>query len=724
MSHIYISVFNLCRVIARPATYQQLIEEARKAFPDISSVRNLVMLYQPDDVALNKEVWVELDPSAYGAVPDKAVLYVNVQLPITKEYILPLPHQDPDTMPKPQARDGISKSAESNAEAQVHAHASTKVSRTASRAFSQNHTGGNSVVPQAARPGGDAFGSGWGVASARFRQSARFIPNLKDCQNAIGLDVGESNGYPESDEEQQADNERFCDAPQPFPAASHQKNVEQFAGSWVGNQNGSQIQGFGTWGGSVQGDGGSYKNQSMHEDTFVQLRRAWNDATSYQPATYHQWDNLRKGNQNKQKSRYGPHITKSRHCSRGTRSTASSPVRNLTDGSINIIESDHRVCPQSYQQDIPAGTFYTPDFPEQQKTEPARHGVGEWEQTWQSLAKQDAESYQCCQQARDQDPANLRSYAGYEPLVHQQPMAAADNWSPERLSDQFAGGADGCRLPRAVRSSSNSSRAPSEAPPPSPHINPANPTTGSPLKSRAKARASTAWARQVRKKTAAADGWATAQILADGGYQQIQEGETEEDHNPYQQNTAVGQPRNYYQTSDSYSQSGNHEPRPQDQEGSQVHGGYQTHGITGIDDHDYKSHPATKGRGVIIAHGGIHGNEDARPRSRSRSSCAAFWYDTKGQAKPRNQQSDGHGMLKRNWGGPSVSLPAPQTANKESNGCSYSYGCECRYCESRRCCRHYRRQNTNAGERGLECDCGSDWGKCSEHEGPKASQHW
>lgn len=358
-----------------------MIEEARKAFPDISSVQNLVILYRPDNVVLNKRTWVELDPSAYSAVPDNAVLYINVQLPVTKKYILPLPHQDPNSVLEPQVVHNIGKSVIGNVlpsgKTQAQGPNSTKVSRTSSRALSESQTGGDLVLTQAARLGGDAFGSGWGVASARFRQSAKLIPNLKDCKEAVGCAVGESNGYPESDGEQHANDEKFRDAPQPFFAASYQNKAGELSGCRIAKQKGCQGPSPGAYGGS-QVDERSWGNPSPPGHEAARAK-----ATSpYRSVEYSHWDENGNLLEEKYRNKYktvkawnGPHGTETRHCSQSIRSTADHQVHTLADGSINLIESDHRGYPRYYQRNIPAGGFRGPGFPRQPKQESARHSV-------------------------------------------------------------------------------------------------------------------------------------------------------------------------------------------------------------------------------------------------------------------------------------------------------------------------------------------------------------
>lgn len=55
----------------------------------------------------------------------------------------------------------------------------------------------NAISTNIQHAGGEAFGSGCGVASDRFRRSIKLVPNLKQCKDAVGLAMGQSNGYPD-----------------------------------------------------------------------------------------------------------------------------------------------------------------------------------------------------------------------------------------------------------------------------------------------------------------------------------------------------------------------------------------------------------------------------------------------------------------------------------------------------------------------------------------------
>ncbi|KAK7709896.1 hypothetical protein SLS64_006141 [Diaporthe eres] len=191
-STIFLTLGERTVMIARPATYQDLQREIRSHFPRVSSVYSLAVIFQPAHVNGGLLTnWVEVDASAYSAVHDGAELFVNVVHPLTKEYILPLPERPvPNRQHRKQVRrtDGLGnrvgvEDGDHDATAQ-----------------------GNQVQDdELEQPGGDAFGSGWAAASERFRRSTKLVPNLKDCKEAVGQRVGESNFYPEDEEEQTAD---------------------------------------------------------------------------------------------------------------------------------------------------------------------------------------------------------------------------------------------------------------------------------------------------------------------------------------------------------------------------------------------------------------------------------------------------------------------------------------------------------------------------------------
>lgn len=212
---IYLTLGARTVMVARPATYQDLVREIRHHFPNLASVYNLAVVFQP---ALANgaylQNWVEVDPSAYNAVHDGAELFVNVVHPLTKEYILPLPGQSvPNHHNRKQVRrtDNFGNRV-GNEPGDYDATAQDdQVSKLRPRGASTGPRGVsykylNSSLSLELEPlGGDAFGSGWGGASERFRRSTKLVPNLKDCKEAIGQRVGESNFYPEDEEERTAD---------------------------------------------------------------------------------------------------------------------------------------------------------------------------------------------------------------------------------------------------------------------------------------------------------------------------------------------------------------------------------------------------------------------------------------------------------------------------------------------------------------------------------------
>lgn len=197
---------NRKRRIAIPATYRDFINEGRTQFPHMSAIYNVVVLYQ-DTKAGPGTTWVELAESAYGQVKNGDVFFFNVQDSITKEYILPRPDQDPDLPVQRQIRPedckgftGTSDAAADAAEPVGEAGKKVKVSQRP-RPYTVTYGNSGTVAP-VGQTAGDAWGNSWGIASERFRRSAKLVPDLKECKEAIGLAVGESNGYPD---EQSAD---------------------------------------------------------------------------------------------------------------------------------------------------------------------------------------------------------------------------------------------------------------------------------------------------------------------------------------------------------------------------------------------------------------------------------------------------------------------------------------------------------------------------------------
>lgn len=180
--HIIICFGNRRRIIALPSSYNSLLKVARKQFPNMGSIYSLVALYQPQDFkgTVDHVCWVELDETAYSALHDRAILHFNVQHPITKEYMLPLPNTDPDAQEKLQA----------TFFEEVPLVGSMNPSRT--KNTEDNNTQDITSVPVNYRDDGNACTSGWGGASERFRRSAKYIPNVQECKAAVGLAVGQS----------------------------------------------------------------------------------------------------------------------------------------------------------------------------------------------------------------------------------------------------------------------------------------------------------------------------------------------------------------------------------------------------------------------------------------------------------------------------------------------------------------------------------------------------
>ncbi|KAL1875469.1 hypothetical protein Daus18300_003208 [Diaporthe australafricana] len=203
---------------ARPATYEDLLMDIRTHFLVVSSVQNLIVLYQPaDGNGTLTNNWVEVDPSAYGAIHNGAELFVNVVHPLTKEYILPMPGQlRSNRLPGKQVQqtDGLGNqifSRQATGEQQV----------STNKPKDSSHRHKHSMLSlELARPGGDAFASGWGAASGRLRRSAKLVPNVKDCKEAIGQTVGESNFYPDDEEEQEQAADNIPGLYQNAPAAT------------------------------------------------------------------------------------------------------------------------------------------------------------------------------------------------------------------------------------------------------------------------------------------------------------------------------------------------------------------------------------------------------------------------------------------------------------------------------------------------------------------------
>lgn len=204
--HIIICFGGRCRIIALPSSYNGLLKVARKQFPNMGSLYSLVALYQPEDFKATNDhtCWVELDETAYSTLHDRAVLHFNVQHAITKEYILPLPNSDQDIQPKSQVppfkgvplaeSPGPSSTIDTNGD------------------IIEEAEGG----PANMRGDGDACASGWGGASERFRRSAKYIPDLQECKEAVRRGSGqlieeENNEENEMAEQMNLGEQRKCE---------------------------------------------------------------------------------------------------------------------------------------------------------------------------------------------------------------------------------------------------------------------------------------------------------------------------------------------------------------------------------------------------------------------------------------------------------------------------------------------------------------------------------
>lgn len=213
-SRVYLTLGERTIMVSRPATYQDLMSEIRSHFPDVSAVYSLVVLFQPATSSGLLQNWVQVAPSAYSHVHDGAELFVNVVHPLTKKYILPLPGQPiPDLRCRKQVRrtDGNGNLVGSEPGDYVATAQDDQVSKTGPRGVSSGSRGishkfdNYSVSLELERPGGDPFVSDWAGASERFRRSTKLVPNLKDCKEAVGQTVGQSNFYPDDEVEKIAD---------------------------------------------------------------------------------------------------------------------------------------------------------------------------------------------------------------------------------------------------------------------------------------------------------------------------------------------------------------------------------------------------------------------------------------------------------------------------------------------------------------------------------------
>ncbi|KAJ4422208.1 hypothetical protein N0V82_003178 [Gnomoniopsis sp. IMI 355080] len=197
MIHIIITFGDRCRKIAKPTSYKDLIAKARKEFPMMSSVACLVVMYYPktaDETIIGVKM-VELDSNAYGSVKAGDVLFFNVQHPITKEYILPYPGEDPDVPRQSQYHPADVEIILAGAGEEKQQHVKVRPNSFLERPHVYEDASRFSAEIQQA--GGDAFGSGWGAASDRFWRSTKLVPDLKECRDAISLSIGASNGYPD-----------------------------------------------------------------------------------------------------------------------------------------------------------------------------------------------------------------------------------------------------------------------------------------------------------------------------------------------------------------------------------------------------------------------------------------------------------------------------------------------------------------------------------------------
>lgn len=204
-TYLFLTLGHRTVMVAKPATYQDLKREIRKQFPMLASVFSILILFQPilkDGSILNN--LVEVDPSAYSAVHDNAQVFINVAEPITKRYMFPLPDGRNSnigpTNQMPQTDAMGNRINPSMGGVPLNAQVSIKKPENSTSKYIYPHS---EPSPQPERSDGAACASGWAGASERFRRSAKLIPNLKDCKEAVGLEVGQSNCYP--DEEEEAD---------------------------------------------------------------------------------------------------------------------------------------------------------------------------------------------------------------------------------------------------------------------------------------------------------------------------------------------------------------------------------------------------------------------------------------------------------------------------------------------------------------------------------------
>ncbi|KAK7735558.1 hypothetical protein SLS53_007471 [Cytospora paraplurivora] len=189
-AHIYVTFGGRTVMMAKPATYQDLKREIRNHFPMLGSVSSMVILWKGNDHMTGN--WIEVVDSAYSVIPNGAELLVNVAEPITKRYIFPLPDgRNSNVGPLNKAPLGGGSPMRDN-------HTGQQVSINKPKTSKYNYPGSESSF-KLERSVGAACASGWAIASERFRRSAKLVPNLEDCKEAVGLEVGESNCYPDED---------------------------------------------------------------------------------------------------------------------------------------------------------------------------------------------------------------------------------------------------------------------------------------------------------------------------------------------------------------------------------------------------------------------------------------------------------------------------------------------------------------------------------------------
>ncbi|ROW00478.1 hypothetical protein VPNG_07955 [Cytospora leucostoma] len=190
-AYIYVSFGERTVMMAKPATYQDLKRDIRTHFPMLGSVSSMVILWKDNGNTTGH--WIEVVDSAYSVIPSGGELFVNVAEPITKRYIFTLPDgRNSNVGPLKQVPHGGGSSIRNNQTGQ-------QVSINNKPKTSKHSYPGSESSFRFDRSVGAACASGWAVASERFRRSAKLIPNLEDCKEAVGLEVGESDCYPDED---------------------------------------------------------------------------------------------------------------------------------------------------------------------------------------------------------------------------------------------------------------------------------------------------------------------------------------------------------------------------------------------------------------------------------------------------------------------------------------------------------------------------------------------